>query len=120
MPIEYNKMLPEAITKCCVQSVASLTKYAMPRKPQKTKEKPLYRVDFAKRLQAARIAAGYEDHKKFAGAIGVASPTYGRWERAETEPNIYYLSRIAEATGKSLDWLLTGKGVATIHRIATA
>lgn len=113
-------MLSEAITKCCVQSAAGLAKYAMPRKPQKIKEKPPYRVEFSKRLQAARIAAGYEDHKKFAKAIGVASPTYGRWERAETEPNILFLGRIAEATGKSLDWLLTGKGLATVHRMATA
>lgn len=63
---------------------------------------------FAKRLQAARIAAGYETRSAFADKLGSEHETYRRWERAETEPSIHMLVRISDATQKSLDFLIRG------------
>lgn len=68
-----------------------------------------YRVAFARRLEAARFAAGYETMREFSKQLGVAEATYRRWEAAETEPNIYHLMRISALTGVSLDTLISGE-----------
>lgn len=66
------------------------------------------KIEFARRLQAARIAAGYDTMRDFATALGVSEHRYRRWEAAETEPSIYWLMRISHETGTSLDVLISG------------
>lgn len=73
------------------------------------KPAPPARLDFACRLAAARQAAGYDTMRDFAAALGVEEARYGRWERAETEPDITCLRRIADMTHVSLDILIGGK-----------
>jgi transcriptional regulator with XRE-family HTH domain len=79
--------------------------------PAKRPPKPSaeYRVAFARRLEAARVAAGYETMREFSKEIGVAEATYRRWEAAETEPNIFYLQKISKLTRVSLDTLVSGE-----------
>jgi ribosome-binding protein aMBF1 (putative translation factor) len=73
-----------------------------------SKPAPPARVEFARRLAAARQAAGYDTMRDFAMALGVEEARYGRWERAETEPDITCLRRIAATTHVSLDVLIGG------------
>jgi transcriptional regulator with XRE-family HTH domain len=79
--------------------------------PAKLPPKPAiaYRAQFARRLSAAREAAGYPTMRDFAEALGVTEARYRRWEAAETEPDIFYLQKIARITGISLDTLISGE-----------
>lgn len=63
---------------------------------------------FAKRLEAARVAAGFDTMQEFAGRIGVSPARYRRWEAAETEPPLHLLVKIKHEVGKSLDFLICG------------
>jgi DNA-binding XRE family transcriptional regulator len=67
-----------------------------------------FRVAFALRLAALRTSYGCEEQKEFAEKLGLASETYRRYERAETEPNLETLDKIRELTGVSLDYLVSG------------
>ena len=73
-----------------------------------TEEKRGIRLDFSRRLKAARISAGYRSMKAFAEALGVEDETYRRWERGETEPGLARLRRISKMTSISLDILVSG------------
>jgi transcriptional regulator with XRE-family HTH domain len=78
--------------------------------PAKLPPKPDFplRQQFARRLQSARIAAGYATMRDFAEVLGVAEARYRRWEAAETEPDLFHLQKIAKITGASLDALISG------------
>lgn len=65
--------------------------------------------DFAIRLAHARINAGFQTKALLARAIGLEEETYNRYERAETEPNLFTLAKIAETTRTSLDQLIRGR-----------
>ncbi len=81
---------------------------AMPAKlPPKTGHR--IREQFARRLQAARVASGYETMRDFAAALGVQEARYRRWEAAETEPDLENLCKIAKVTGVALDILIAGQ-----------
>lgn len=79
--------------------------------PAKLSPKPTapHRAAFARRLEAARIAAGYATMRDFADALGVQEARYRRWEAAETEPDLWHLVRIAKLSGASLDALIAGE-----------
>jgi transcriptional regulator with XRE-family HTH domain len=70
---------------------------------------PALRTAFARRLAAARAAAGYETMREFARALGIEEARYRRWENAETEPDLTHLDKIARLTGAELDTLISGK-----------
>ena len=82
--------------------------WRMPAKIEPKTTSPL-RAAFARRLEAARIAAGYATMRDFAEALGVQEARYRRWEAAETEPDIFNLVKIAKLSGASLDALLAGE-----------
>jgi transcriptional regulator with XRE-family HTH domain len=84
--------------------------------PAKIPPKPAssFRQAFARRLEAARIAAGYSSMREFAAALGIQEARYRRWEAAETEPDLAFLQKIAKATGASLDSLISGEPRATL------
>lgn len=81
-------------------------------KRKKALKGPLVQA-FAKRLEAHRVAGGYEHAKDFAEKIGVKSGAYGRWERAETEPGIEMISLICTTLGITPNELLWGARVQT-------
>lgn len=63
--------------------------------------------------------AGYDTATDAAKALEMPeAETYRRWERGETEPNIYYLGLIVREFGCSEAYLLSGKsnGPATGER----
>lgn len=64
---------------------------------------------FAVRLEAARIAAGFDTMREFSEALGISEARYRRWEAAETEPDLLHLQRISKITGVSLDTLISGQ-----------
>lgn len=70
------------------------------------------RKEFAVRLKAIRISAGYKFAKTFAEELGMEEPeTYRRWERGETEPNLFHLKSIRRLTGVDLNFLISGWNV---------
>lgn len=70
---------------------------------------PHERKAFAHRLISARESAGYAEQIEFAAALGISGARYGRWERAETEPDIAMLAKIQRLTETSLDILIAGE-----------
>ena len=58
---------------------------------------PPTRKEFAKRLRNRRRDAGYRHARHFAKAIGVSETRYTKWERAETEPDITHINKLAGA-----------------------
>ena len=65
---------------------------------------------FAERLKALRLMEGYSQMQAFADLIEVDRNAYYKYERAESWPVPETLIVIAERTGVSIHWLLTGKG----------
>jgi transcriptional regulator with XRE-family HTH domain len=80
----------------------------MPAKQSPKAMNPL-RAAFARRLEAARVAAGYDTMRDFAEMLGIQEARYRRWEAAETEPDLEHLQKISRATGVSLDTLISGE-----------
>jgi transcriptional regulator with XRE-family HTH domain len=46
----------------------------------------------------------------FARLLGVSQSQLSKYERGESEPPLQVLLRLSEKLGKSLDWILTGRG----------
>ena len=65
------------------------------------------RERFALRLKMARERK-YQTATAAAEAIGLEAETYRRYERAETEPDISTLSKLAEVFDVSTDYLIRG------------
>lgn len=63
-------------------------------------------VAVGKRIAAARVAAGYETMRDFAAVLKVTEQRYRRWEAGEVQAPYEILAGIADATGKSCDFLL--------------
>ena len=61
----------------------------------------LAKVEFARRLRAARAAAGFDTACSLAQRIGIEQNRYTRYERAEVEPNLDTLRRLCAALGVS-------------------
>ena len=74
-----------------------------------TKRPADHKVGFAQRLKMARTAAGYETAAEGARALGIEAATYGRWERAETEPNLAAINAICTAYKVSSDFLVLNR-----------
>ena len=66
------------------------------------------RPEWAKRLEATREAIGLHN-AAFARLLGIPAGRYNAWERGERVPSIEHWTLIADATGISLDILLSGK-----------
>lgn len=99
-----RSMLENDVRTVCVPVHRS----GMPAKKPPNKAHPS-RAAFARRLEAARIAAGYETMREFAVALGITEARYRRWEAAETEPGLMFLNKIHALTGVSLDTLISGE-----------
>jgi transcriptional regulator with XRE-family HTH domain len=64
------------------------------------------RSGFAKRLKAAREAAGFGTAELFAFAFGVEPATYRHWERGTHEPDLTTLQRLCLILRVSVNDLL--------------
>lgn len=64
---------------------------------------------FGVRLEAVRVATGYNTHVEFAKDLGIEPLRYGHYARGRTLPPIDLLLLISNITGKSLHFLLTGR-----------
>jgi transcriptional regulator with XRE-family HTH domain len=49
----------------------------------------------------------------FARLLGVSQSQLSKYERGESEPSLEVLLRLSEKFGKSVDWILTGRGCAS-------
>lgn len=49
------------------------------------------------------------NQKDFAALLGLRDETYRRYERGETEPNFATLEKLRQATGVSLNFIITGE-----------
>lgn len=69
--------------------------------------KPPARVAFATNLKTARRRR-HRYQKDMAKALGIEPERYRTWERAEREPDITNLAKIAVELDVSLDFLICG------------
>ena len=62
----------------------------------------------ADRLKKARLLTGLEQ-EPFADLVGMVRGTVSNYETGKTKPRRIYLEKIAEVTGVTVHWLLTGE-----------
>lgn len=58
-------------------------------------DKPLARIDFARRLRELRVMNGYRTARSLARAVGIDENRYTRYERAEVEPDLSLIRMLA-------------------------
>ncbi len=58
-------------------------------------DKPLARLDFARRLRELRVMNGYRTARSLARAVGIDENRYTRYERAEVEPDLSLIRMLA-------------------------
>ncbi|RUM98990.1 XRE family transcriptional regulator [Pseudaminobacter arsenicus] len=68
------------------------------------------KFEVGKRLEKARVSAGFERPSHAARALGVGESTYTNAETAKRPASPSRLAYYAFKFGVTLDWLLTGKG----------
>lgn len=67
-----------------------------------------FRVLLGRRLRASRLSLGF-DADNFAEELGMTPDAYEQVELGEKEPGLIALVHAAKITGKSLDFLVTGR-----------
>jgi DNA-binding transcriptional regulator YiaG len=68
-----------------------------------------HRVEFGRRLRAARKAMGFHTARQFAAMLGVDEKALSGWERGARLPDVPMLARLCDALGVTTDWLLLGR-----------
>jgi len=63
-----------------------------------------FKSEFAERLKAARIAAGYETQQEFATALNVPLERYKKWESGRTPMPHQYIPGACELTGQDANY----------------
>lgn len=63
-----------------------------------------FKTEFAERLKAARIAAGYSTQQEFAAALGVPIERYKKWESGRTPMPHQYIPAACELTGQDANY----------------
>lgn len=63
-----------------------------------------FKSEFAERLKAARIAAGYATQQEFALALGVPIERYKKWESGRTPMPHQYIPAACELTGQDANY----------------
>ncbi len=69
---------------------------------------PTFSRELGTRLR--EIENRFKNREEAAAACGVAKSTFQRWVEGKSDPSFEGLSRLADATGISLDWLAKGVG----------
>ncbi len=78
--------------------------------PKNTKRDSQFMREFARRLEACRIAAGYANAAEFARKLGISDYTYRHYERGTAAPDLETLVEISRLLDKTLDFLVLGIG----------
>lgn len=63
-----------------------------------------FKSEFAERLKAARIAAGYTTQQEFATALGIPIERYKKWESGRTPMPHQYIPAACELTGQDANY----------------
>jgi DNA-binding XRE family transcriptional regulator len=63
-----------------------------------------FKSEFAERLKAARIAAGYATQQEFANVLGVPIERYKKWESGRTPMPHQYIPAACELTGQDANY----------------
>jgi transcriptional regulator with XRE-family HTH domain len=63
--------------------------------------------EIGKRIRSLR---GKENQTEFAGRLGVSQGQLSRYEKGAAAPSLDSLVRLKNKSGKSIDWIITGKG----------
>lgn len=63
-----------------------------------------FKSEFAERLKAARITAGYATQQEFATAMGVPIERYKKWESGRTPMPHQYIPAACELTGQDANY----------------
>lgn len=63
-----------------------------------------FKSEFAERLKAARIAAGYATQQEFAAVLGVPIERYKKWESGRTPMPHQYIPAACELTGQDANY----------------
>lgn len=71
---------------------------------------------FGRRLRAARVTCGYEEAASFAADLAVDLAHYLQIEDGKREPELHFVEDVARLTGRSLDFLVLGRGPAVSRR----
>lgn len=66
-----------------------------------------------------RAARGALTQSVLAARIRCDVSSYSRWERGDAEPSVASIVAISEATGASIDWIVTGRGEAPLPATGT-
>lgn len=67
---------------------------------------------FGRRVRAARMACGYDQPGAFAAELNVPMKQYLAIEDGKRPPDVDFLEDVARLTGRSLDFLVMGRGPA--------
>lgn len=67
-----------------------------------------------KRLEAVRLANGFEVQADFADAIGVGRTVYNAWETGAQRPGLTSVLRLVDRFGLTLDFIYRGN-LASLH-----
>ncbi len=62
-----------------------------------------------RRLSATRKAMGFPNIEDFAELLGCEVKELEKIEAGRAEPDLHLLESIARVTGKTIDWLATGR-----------
>jgi transcriptional regulator with XRE-family HTH domain len=63
-----------------------------------------FKSEFAERLKAARIAAGYATQQEFATVLGVPIERYKKWESGRTPMPHQYIPGACDLTGQDANY----------------
>lgn len=72
--------------------------------------RPANRADLASIGHRIRQLRGSERQEIFAPTLGISQSQLSKMERGTLPPSVEVLLRLKERFGKSVDWILTGKG----------
>lgn len=79
-----------------------------------------FKSEFAERLKAARIAAGYETQQEFATALGVPIERYKKWESGRTPMPHQYIPAACELTGQDANYFFKVAAARVFKKTAAA
>ena len=68
-------------------------------------------IEVGRRIREARRAAGFRSPESFSAVLGISVATLHRWESGRTGLNTAKLERVAQATGRPVEFFV-GKAAA--------
>ena len=63
-------------------------------------------IEVGRRIREARREAGFRSPESFSAVLGIAVATLQRWESGKTSVTLPKLQRVAQATGKPVEFFV--------------